>query len=71
MSFEGKRIDGGEWAYGFYGEKINVKTGENDAFIIETNCVYLKPTLTLSNGEISYFTDIQVDPASRSVQENM
>ena len=52
--FRGKCIETGEWVSGFYGEKINVNTGDNDSFIIT-------PTLNF-NPTQSYFTDIQVIP---------
>lgn len=54
IKFRGKSIETNEWVYGYYGEKINVKTGNNDSYIII-------PTYTPAT-DSSYFYDVQVIP---------
>ena len=53
IKFRGKRKDGGELIYGNYGEKINIITGEQDAFIMQET--YTPKT------NYTYLTDIQID----------
>ena len=53
IKFRGKRLDNGKWVYGYYGEKINIFTGEQDAFIMQETYT---PTT-----DSSYFTDVQID----------
>lgn len=54
IKFRGKNIVTNEWVYGYYGEKLNVQTGENDSYIIT-------PTYTATT-DSSYFVDVQVNP---------
>ena len=50
----GKRVDNGEWVYGYCGCKINVYTEKDDCFI-------MIPTYNATTNS-SYFVDVQVDP---------
>ena len=38
--FRGKRVDNGEWAYGFLVEALNCVTDKNETFIIEQDATY-------------------------------
>ena len=38
--FKGKRIDNGEWVYGFLVEALNCVTDKNETFIIEQDATY-------------------------------
>lgn len=51
IKFRGKRIDNGEWVYGFYGYKEEINT---HFIVVET----------INLNYSSYFTDIPVDPVT-------
>ena len=38
--FKGKRVDNGEWVYGFIVEALNCVTDKNETFIIEQDATY-------------------------------
>ena len=38
--FRGKRVDNGEWVYGFLVEALNCVTDKNETFIIEQDATY-------------------------------
>lgn len=38
--FKGKRVDNGEWVYGFLVEALNCVTDKNETFIIEQDATY-------------------------------
>ena len=53
--FRGKRIDNGEWIYGFYGELT-------DGY--STKSYIIASSLTFNPSKSIYFTDNEVDPKS-------
>ena len=54
--FRGKAINNGEWVYGYYGKKMHPFTGDDQHYIMVATYTPISDS--------SYFTDIEVDPAT-------
>jgi len=82
--FRGKRVDTGEWVEGYYGEKHNPLSNEDDNYrasktlkerLFLTSDIHsfiMLPTLSLiANQDISYFVNANVDPKTVGQYTNL